>query len=132
MGEGSTHALHAIAEMCDRIVRSYDHNLEWVSRYQSLQSPNHQITCVATWDDCPIESGEWGVAFVDHAPAERRRVDIRRLAHRAQVIVIHDTESPIYGYEDVLKSFAHRLDCRALTPWTTLVSNFVDVALWTF
>jgi len=131
MGEGSTRALHSVAEEYGRIVHSYDHGLEWVSRYESLRSPNHEIAYVATWDDCPIESAEWSVAFVDHAPAERRRIDIARLAHRAQVIVVHDTESPIYGYDEILASFAHRLDYRAVSPWTTLVSNFVDVSRWT-
>jgi hypothetical protein len=131
MGEGSTRALHVVAELCGRTVRSFDHDPSWVARYADLQTVNHEIVQIVTWDDCPIEVTDWGVAFVDHAPAERRRVDLVRLARRARVIVVHDTEDHRYGYGELLDSFAHRLDYQVHLPWTTLLSNFVDVSLWT-
>jgi hypothetical protein len=131
MGEGSTRALHVVSELCGRIVRSYDHDASWVARYCGLRTANHTIEHVATWDECPIEAEHWSVAFVDHAPAERRRVDIERLARRAQILVVHDTEDHRYGYGDLLDTFAHRFDDRSHQSWTTLLSNFVDVSHWT-
>ena len=131
MGEGSTRALHVVAEASGRRVYSYDHDPGWVARYSGLQSAVHTIAQVSSWDACPIDLTQWGVAFVDHAPAERRRVDIVRLAQITQVLVVHDTEDHRYGYDDLLDTFAYRLDHRVHVPWTTLLSNFVDVSLWT-
>lgn len=130
MGEGSTRALHIVSERCGRIVRSYDHDPSWVARYIDLRTANHLVENVASWNDCPIESVAWSVAFVDHAPAERRGVDIARLARHAQVIVVHDTEDHRYGYGDLLDTFAHRLDYCSHRPWTSLLSNFIDVSCW--
>jgi len=140
MGEGSTRALHGVAETCSRIVHSYDHVAAWVARYSALETRRHLIRHVASWDDCPVElveqwgtpreSSRWGVAFVDHAPAERRVVDIQRLAQHSQVVVVHDTEDPTYGYERVFATFAHRLDYRSQASWTTILSNFTDVSSW--
>jgi hypothetical protein len=132
MGEGSTRALHVVAESCGRHVSSYDHDPGWVACYRDLQTPNHTIAHVTSWDECPLESTRWGVAFVDHAPAERRKVDIARLASHALVIVVHDTEDHRYGYGNQLDVFTHRFDYQSHIPWTSLFSNFVDVSRWTF
>ena len=130
MGDSSTPALHDLAEASDRSVWSYDHDASWVKRYIDLRSDRHRIECVSSWDECPIESTRWGVAFVDHAPGDRRIIDIARLAKQADVIVVHDTEDAVYGYDRIFGTFAHRLDHRADKPWTTLLSNYIDVAKW--
>ena len=130
MGDTSTLALHAVAEACGRLVASYDHETSWVERYIRLRSDHHRIESVASWDQCPIESIRWSVALVDHAPAKRRKIDIARLADHADVIVVHDTEEAAYGYDHVLSTFKYRLDDRAREPWTTLVSNQIDVSRW--
>ena len=131
MGDTSTHALHGVAETCGRLVCSYDHAASWVERYSKLRTAHHRIESITSWDECPIESMRWGVALVDHAPAKRRKIDIARLADRADVIVVHDTEEPAYGYDRVLSTFKYRLDDRSCTPWTTLLSNTLDVSSWT-
>lgn len=130
MGENSTASLHAVAEISGRPVFSYDHEASWVERFVNLRSSNHQISCVNSWDSCPIESMQWGVAFVDHAPAGRRVVDIARLADRADVVVVHDTEDSTYGYDSVFHLFRYRYDDRDRRPWTTLLSNRIDVSEW--
>lgn len=129
-GEGSTLALHAVATACSRRVFSFDHDPEWIERFLSLRSEHHFLAYVPSWDDCPIESHFWSVALVDHKPAERRVVDIARLAYRAELIVVHDTNSPEYGYEPIIDSFAYRLEYREYQQWTTLLSNYVDVSGW--
>ena len=130
MGDSSTLALHDLAEATGRNVCSYDHDASWVARYTELRSAHHQIEQVGSWDACPIESTRWAVVLVDHAPAARRIVDIERLAKHAEVIVVHDTEDPTYGYDSVFGAFAYRLDYRDERPWTTLLSNYVDVSRW--
>lgn len=130
MGDGSTRALHAAAELCDRTVHSYDHDRAWTERYHDLHSDRHAIVHVASFDECPIEKTEWGVALVDHAPAERRAVDIRRLAQHTEVLVVHDSEEPAYGYDRILGLFAHQAEDRERNPRTLLLSNRVDVGRW--
>ena len=129
-GHGSTPSLHQLSEARQRRVFSFDHDREWIAEFAALKSEDHFLAWLKSWDDCPIESGIWGVAFVDHAPAERRVVELRRLAFRAQVIVVHDTEDPEYGYETLFGAFAYRRDDRTYKQWTTLLSNYVDVSDW--
>lgn len=131
MGDSSTAALHAVAEATGRLVCSYDHEPSWVDRFAELRSPNHQVVQISSWDDCPIEQTRWSVALVDHGPRERRVVDIARLANRAEVLVVHDSEEPSYNYDQVFGRFAYRHDYRDVAPWTTLLSNYVDVSRWT-
>lgn len=130
MGASSTPALHGIAEACGRLVCSYDHDTTWVDRYVGLRIPKHRIEHVASWDECPIESTRWAVALVDHAPGGRRVVDIARLAKHAEVVVVHDTEDATYGYDRIFGAYKYRLDDRDRRPWTTILSNYVDVSCW--
>lgn len=130
MGDGSTRALHAAAELCGRTMHSYDHDSVWTDRYRDLRSDRHAIVHVASYDECPIEAAVWGVALVDHAPAERRAVDIRRLAQHARVLVVHDSEDLAYGYDRILDLFKHQGEDRERSPRTLLLSNHVDVGRW--
>ncbi len=130
MGDNSTLPLHEIAKTYGRRVCSYDHDASWVARYSALRGDKHRIEHVTSWDDCPIESERWAVVLVDHSPNERRIVDIARLAAHADVIVVHDTQDMTLGYEAVFATFKHRLDYREDAPWTTVLSNSVDVSSW--
>jgi hypothetical protein len=103
---------------------SLDSNVEWVERFTSLRGHSHELRRVPSWDAVDLTDRFWEVALVDHAPAERRVVDIARLADRARFIVVHDSEDRInYGYERVLPGFRFRYDYKRLHPWTTVVSN---------
>lgn len=130
VGEGSTPALHAVSVAGARRVFSFDHDAAWIDRFRTLRTEHHFLAHVASWDDCPIESAFWSVVLVDHAPAVRRIVDLHRLAYRAAFVVVHDTEDPQYGYEQVMGKFAHRFDYRRHQQWTTVLSNYVDPTGW--
>ncbi len=73
----------------------------------------------------------YAIAFVDHTPT-RRMTDIQWLAARAQVLVVHDTESKDYGYEKINGLFRYQRTDRDRHPWTTVFSNFIDVTAWPF
>ena len=132
MGDGSTPILNRVAVLCDRLVCSYDHIAAWVEKYQGLRGPQHRIELVTSYDDCPIEETRWAVAFVDHAPEGRRVIDLARLVQVTQVIVVHDTEHPDYGYDRIFGLFKYRLDYKTHVPWTSLLSNHIDVSGWVF
>jgi hypothetical protein len=129
-GDGSTLALHGVALATGRRVWTFDQDPAWVARFMSLRSELHFIAHVRDWDACPLEAQFWSVAFVDHAPADRRVIDIRRLAYHAELVVVHDTESAEYGYEAIADCFAYRWDYREHPQWSTVFSNYVDVSAW--
>jgi hypothetical protein len=130
MGDSSTHSLGEVARQFPRQVFSFDTAPAWVDRFKHLRSERHFIASLTSWDDCPVETQFWGVALVDHAPAERRVDEIRRLAFRCAVLVVHDTEDPAYGYEPLLSTFPYRLEDRRYPQWTTVLSHYLDVSAW--
>ena len=142
-GDTSTPVLHAICAAQRRPLLSADTDEAFISRFANLRSEMHTFKFVpayvrrspdnpdgSAWDSVGQETpdGRWSVVFVDHRPGERRREDIARFADRADIVVVHDTEEASYGYEPVLSRFRFRHDDTRLTPWTSLVSNRVDVA----
>jgi hypothetical protein len=70
-----------------------------------------------------VDARTWAVVFVDHAPADRRVVDIARLADRTEFMVVHDSEDALYGYESAFARFAYRYDYKRLVPCTSILSN---------
>jgi hypothetical protein len=127
IGYGSTVLLHAMCSAMNRDLLSVDNNQNWVDRFKSLETNLHSLTYVDSWDTIPIEhmpAGWWSVALVDHAPAERRAVDIERLRQKVRFLIVHDSEHPLYNYEPAFEKFKYRYDYKRLTPWTTVLSDF--------
>jgi len=138
-GDFSTPLLHAVCLYQKRSILSADTSLEWLNLFKYLENDFHTFKYVDVyeddweknpkphkWDD--IGNREWGVVFVDHRPGERRKDDIKRLKDKAQIIVVHDTEYPGYGYEPILNLFKYRFDYKIYSTQTTLVSNKMDVS----
>lgn len=133
-GDGSTPGLHEISK-AGRIVITVEHDSAWFERFAHLRSDTHHLVRVASWSELEVpvlRALTYGVAFVDHAPAERRVVDIAWLAQCARAVVVHDTECAIYGYEKIYDLFRYKTTYKVHSPWTSVLSNFVDVSTWTF
>lgn len=128
VGEGSTPLLHNIV-LPPRQLLSLENNRDWFLKYTGYTAAPHVVSFVENWDTFWAFDRDWGLAFVDHAPGERRAGDILRLRDKAKVIVIHDTEAACYNYEPSLSLFAYRRDFKSLVPWTTVVSN-IDPLDW--
>jgi len=131
-GYASTPLLHTLCAAQGRRLLTVDSNPEWIERFASLRSDSHHLVTLDDWSKLAnlartFAGGDgvqtWAVVFVDHAPAERRIVDISYFAHRAEFLVVHDTEHPLYGYGQVLATFPHRVDYRRMVPWTSVVSH---------
>lgn len=121
MGDSSTPILHDLCR--DRLLVSLDNNSKWVEKYASFRSASHRIKSEPNWDDTSyLLDVLWDVVLIDHAPVERRVVDIKRLMHNTKFMIVHDTECPIYGYEPVLSQFRYRWEFQELWPHTTVVS----------
>lgn len=137
-GTGSTLPLHEVSLATGRHVVTLESDHGWFERFEHLRSNNHAIEHVRSWAELDAarqgvgdQAPHYAVAFVDHAPAERRIVDIRWLARRAKVIVAHDTDSKDY-YDQICKLFEYRTTYKRHSPWTSVFSNFIDVTQWSF
>ena len=131
MGDGSTELLHNYS--IGRTVAHLDNNKEWISK---LSKQNGYLNCtyVKDWLEDNLLPEEIGLLFVDLAPGEVRKEFIAKWADKSKVIVAHDTEpgaNYVYGMAEVLSTFKYRVDyCPEGKPWTTAVSNFVNIEEW--
>lgn len=148
-GDGSTRQLHEYCKAHTRGLISFDTDLEWLNKYKlTLEQPYHQfIHILNDWhkakDLCPNPS----VILIDHAPGERRIVDVKRFMDINGILVLHDTQPPPtaadYGYERIWNLFKYRIDLTCpVNPepapdgtlhnrtWASAVSNNYDVTKW--
>lgn len=125
-GVFSTPLLHWLCKMQNRRLITYENEELYYRFSKEFQSPQHPVRLIKDWDDMDFKSHR-GVVFIDHHPEHRRGLDALRFKN-ADIIVMHDTERPEkYNYSEVWKHFkyvAHWRDCK---PWTSMVSNKIDV-----
>lgn len=81
---------------------SYESSKEWADKYGAEH--------VTNWDD--LKPVKCDLLFIDHAPGERRKEDVKRWANHAKLIVMHDTEpdsAGTHGYRfyEVFPIFKH-------------------------
>jgi len=120
-GNYSTPIIHEIAEAQARRVDTFDNNADWISKFVQLTSSLHGFHCVESWDEfCPQH--HYGLALIDHAPAARRILEIRRLLDWVGIFVIHDTEDQHYGYHRVFPLLDVLETDVSMTPWTLVAS----------
>lgn len=133
MGPFSTPILHWLCFDQNRWLISYDNSPEYVEENNKFASDMHQIRHVSNWDDAQIEHTHWGVAFIDHAPPERRHIDVARLANTADYIVIHDSQRHLdqyFHYKKIYGLFKQRYVYRKVKPHASVLSNFKDLTIF--
>jgi len=128
-GDFSTPLLHAICSVKKRFLFTTESNRQWMNYFLDLACDWHQFQHVPSfnsWDE--IGSGlQWSVVFVDHAPKERRVMDIVRLRPYTEIFVVHDTEIADYRFEPVFATFKYKYVYKRYDITTTLVSDTIDV-----
>jgi len=123
-GYYSTYMLHEISKVQNRPLFTLEEKPDFIKEFEKFRTHLHSVQLVNEWKHCPIlDKFHWGMVLVDHAPGERRKFDIKRLADRADYLVVHDSEEGGYDYETVLPDFKYRFDYKVVRPWTTVVSN---------
>ncbi len=131
LGFGSTQQLH---DYCGakRKLYSFDHNTEWVEKFKHLETDTHKLSTAHDWDDVHKNYPNPDVILIDHAPGERRWIDIEKYAHSAKIIIIHDSEPAATGYmlDKIWHLFKYRADWKSPGAWASVVSNHVDVTSW--
>lgn len=133
MGGGwvSTPVLHWCCVPRRRTLLTLDNDPACYEMLRQYDDSYHTIALVEDWDQADIEREFWDIAFIDHAPAERRKEDIRRLANQAEYVVVHDTDDrqvrKHYHYEDIWALYRYRYDYKGALPSTTVLSNFTEL-----
>ena len=111
----------------DRLLLSFETNAEWFKQLGDLERPGHQLFCLASFDEMytniAFMTNGFDVIFIDHAPAERRKTDIAKLANDRSLFVVHDYEHPAYGYDTVNGLFKHILVHDHKIPHTAIMTN---------
>lgn len=126
----STMILHMMTKLSGREVYSFENDLKWLEENKMYASETHKLFKVWNWSEIDIDETHWGVVLVDHRPALDRKVQAMRLRFNADIILVHDSEPEIdrfYGYSRIYKHFKyvyHYTDCK---PYTTALSNTIDV-----
>jgi hypothetical protein len=127
MGHGSTPFLYEYCKNFGRELFSYENNLEWFEKCQKFNPKNG--TFISDWDIVGENHLTPSVLFIDHAPGERRKIDLERFALRARIIVIHDSEPAAdHGYQmrQHKSLFKYWKDYESNGAWASMASNFIE------
>lgn len=136
-GMGSSPLLCSVVEgdLC-----SFESNSSWYNNMKSgihgknlWSKKNHNLYLIENnnWDvvyNIINWNKKWSIAFVDHAPGERRVVDILKLKNKVDVILYHDSEEPSYGWSRLDGEFKYFYSYDTFTTKTMVISNKYDVA----
>jgi len=124
-GHYSTTILHEICKAQGRLLVTVDEDKEWIEQFKDLQTDLHRIIHIDDWDRIV---GEYGVVFVDHSPALRRKVDIERFKDKCQIMVIHDfLQDNVYDHHAIINTFKYKNFYKRYKRQTAIISNVVDV-----
>lgn len=145
-GDGSTRQLHEYCKDNNRNLYSFDTDEDWMNRFKDCKSDTHKFKrIINNWHIAQDICRNPSVILIDHAPGERRIVDIKNWSdHINGIIVIHDTQPPPtaadYGYERIWHLFKYIVHLDAgknedpnITDnrtWASVVSNTHDVTKW--
>jgi len=133
MGDYSTPLLHEIIAYqrkkgSDRKLISFESNQSWLANFDDLACHWHKFFLVDDWLSANLDYNI-SVLFVDHAPAEQRRLDIIKYAHIAKIVVVHDTDKMnYYQYQSAFDLFQYAFTYKRYAKSTTVLSNFIDVS----
>lgn len=127
-GEGSTPFIRQYCKDEDLKFFSYETSREWATKMNSL--------FVSDWDAQIFWRSQYGVCLLDCAPGEYRKVALMKIL--AEIIIIHDSEPPGWNASDyqvrpLFKNFKFVKDHIPQIkgqPWTSAVSNTIDVTKW--
>lgn len=108
-----------------------ENRLEWILHLSHYALWDHTFVFNPDPFFCVEMARDAGVVFVDCDPAHRRADIVRWLAQsNVKIVVVHDTEPdgcPDYNWGDCMSGFKYRLHDTAEKPWTTALSNTIDV-----
>lgn len=138
MGAGffSTPILHWLCQ--GRRLITYEQDEDYYRLARQFQTYTHKVRKVERWDEVDFDH-HYSVVFIDHSigrkPWEQdlqRGDDVLRFTN-TDIFILHDTEPKVahkYHYDRVFPHFKYRYDWTETAPFTSVLSNVVDVTQW--
>lgn len=134
-GFNSTPILHWLCQ--GRKFVTYENDPEWYNFAKKFQTNTHRIR---KFDEVDFDK-HWSVVFVDHSTKVggrqpkglRQRGDDILKFKDVDIFILHDTEPgewEHYHYDLVMPHFKYRADWTECKPFTTVLSNKIDVTQW--
>jgi hypothetical protein len=125
-GNGSTLLLHSMCGVAGRSLTTFESNEKWIKGFETLRREWHAIRLVDKWLGLPEYYMSWGLVLVDHSIASQRGRTIDEL--KADIIVAHDSHRERNcRYTVRFEKYKYRYDYKRLKPWTTAISNKIDL-----
>lgn len=126
----STVVMHMMAAQTKRPIVSYESERVWYNAHLAYKSDFHQLKFIKDWDKADIDIYHWDVVLIDHHPARRRVVEVKRLADKANYILLHDSDlfNKYYTKSGIYSLFKYRYDYKKCYPNTVVLSNFVNLS----
>ena len=131
LGSGifSTPLLHWLCENNGNELITYENHPYYLGFAQDFEDIKHKILSISDeWDTIDFNK-HYGVVFIDNHPYGKRGELAVKLKDKADFIVCHDSEKmSLYGYREAFKHFKYRFDYVKEKPFTTVLSNFIDLS----
>ncbi len=118
-----------------RQILTADTKEDWLSKFYKYKTNFHNFRHInpanngKEWDTVAANCSkfQYGIIFLDHAPGERRVVDLERLCNCSKLIVLHDTEvRNIYHYMPGIRKYRYRYESLEFGAGTMVLSNFAS------
>lgn len=132
-GHGSTPKLGKYAKAKKRLLFSYENNSLWFLKFNDLNSTFHKVNLLYDWDIVNNNHREVDVVFIDHAPGDRRAIDIANFFSKSAILVCHDTEKAQddgYKMRKEFKKFKYAVEIKTNGAEAAAVSNTIDLTKW--
>lgn len=130
IGYNSTPLLHWMCKEKDVNLHSYESDPEWLNKFLEFETENHILTSFDFSKIIPINVGDWGLVFIDHRPAYKRKYSALHFKDTADYIVLHDSEQgKPYSYKKIYDQFKYIYEYKKCgKPYTVVLSNRKDLS----
>lgn len=136
IGWNSTPLLHWLCKKKGLNLISLESDLVWLEKFQEFSGKFHTVGYFdfMDWEQTFLADKKisFGMVFVDHRPARKRRSSALYFKDRANYIVLHDSEladDPAYKYRSVYDKFKYKFEYKAVgKPHTIVLSNKKDLS----
>ena len=134
IGYNSTPFLHWMCKLKGLQLMSFETDKKWFELFKDYQEEDHYLELAKDWQflDQLSQIDDFGIVFVDHRPAKKRRSSALKFKDSADYIVLHDSEladNPAYKYTDIYKEFKYMFEFKEVgEPFTVILSNKKDLS----
>jgi len=125
----STPLIHWLCAESRRKVVTCEEDEYYYLVARKFRSKTHSVVKISDWEK---EIGRyadrlWSVIFIDHHQ-DYRVSSIKALKEHGIFFVLHDTNDPLYGYDQIYHLFKYRYDWTFSVNYVTVLSNHCDLA----